>query len=382
MGDNSEFKVESLEFKEEESVLSEENTDLQSETLLYENFRYIVDKGQSPLRIDKYLMVRIENASRNKIQQAARNNCIKVNGKEVKPNYKVKPEDIIQIFLPTTPRDIEVIPQDIPLNIVYEDDDLLIVNKPSQMVVHPAYGNYSGTLVNALTYYFNPTSLQNGKVNMDAVKIKPLLVHRIDKNTTGLLVVAKTEDAQTRLAEQFYYHTIERTYTALAWGDFKEDKGTINANIARDEKDRKRMAVCSEDKGKNAVTHWEVLERFGYTTLIRCKLETGRTHQIRVHMKHIGHPLFNDETYGGDQILKGTTFSKYKQFILNCFDMLPRQALHATTLGFKHPRTKEEMFFSSELPSDMQNVIEKWQNYTNSNINADKITPNEETMTP
>ena len=369
MGENSEFKVGSSEFKEEKSVLSEENTDLQTETLLYENFRYIVDKGQSPLRIDKYLMVRIENASRNKIQQAARNNCIKVNGKEVKPNYKVKPLDVIQIFLPTAPRDIEIIPQDIPLNIVYEDDDLLIVNKPSQMVVHPAYGNYEGTLVNALTYYLNPSSLQNGQINMDSVKTKPLLVHRIDKNTTGLLVVAKTEDAQTRLAEQFYYHTIERTYTALVWGDFKEDEGTVNANIARDEKDRKRMAVCTEDKGKNAVTHWSVTERFGYTTLIRCKLETGRTHQIRVHMKHIGHPLFNDETYGGDQILKGTTFSKYKQFIQNCFDLLPRQALHATTLGFKHPITGKEMFFSSELPSDMQSVIEKWRNYTNKNEN-------------
>lgn len=332
---------------------------LEQADILYENFRYIVDKGQSPLRIDKYLMVRIENASRNKIQQAARNNCIKVNGKEVKPNYKVKADDVIQIFLPTAPRDIEIIPQNIPLDIVYEDRDLIIVNKPSQMVVHPAYGNYEGTLLNALTYYFQHSELSD-------TDTKPLLVHRIDKNTTGLLVVAKTEDAQTRLAHQFYHHTIQRTYTALVWGDMKEDEGTVNANIARDEKDRKRMAVCDESKGKTAITHWSVKERFGYTTLITCKLETGRTHQIRVHMKHIGHPLFNDNTYGGDQILKGTTFSKYKQFIQNCFETLPRQALHATTLGFKHPTTNEDVFFESRLPNDMQTVIEKWRNYIQS----------------
>ena len=354
--------------------LINEAEELQGGNVLYENYRYGVDKGQSPLRIDKYLMVRIENASRNKIQQAADGNYIKVNGKEVKSNYKVKPLDVIQIFLPTAPRDVEIIPQNIPLDIVYEDEYLLIVNKPSQMVVHPAYGNYDGTLVNALTYYLNPLSLQNGEICYDAVKTKPLLVHRIDKNTTGLLVIAKTEEAQTKLAEQFYYHTIERTYTALVWGDFQEDEGTVDANVARDEKDRKRMAVCSEDKGKNAVTHWQVIERFGYTTLIRCKLETGRTHQIRVHMKHIGHPLFNDETYGGDQILKGTTFSKYKQFILNCFDMLPRQALHATTLGFKHPATGKDMFFTSELPSDMQNVLEKWRRYID---NKDRAENNE-----
>ncbi|MBR1625939.1 MAG: RluA family pseudouridine synthase, partial [Bacteroidales bacterium] len=348
---------------DENLELREISSETETENLLYENFRYIVDKGQSPLRIDKYLMVRIENASRNKIQQAARNNCIKVNGKTVKPNYKVKPEDVIQIFLPTEPRDIEIIPQNIPLDIVYEDNDLLIVNKPSQMVVHPAYGNYDSTLVNALTYYLNKDDLAKDPENPNSIKTRPLLVHRIDKNTTGLLVVAKTEDAQTKLAEQFYYHTIERTYTALVWGDFKEDEGTVDANIARDEKDRKRMAVCTEDKGKTAVTHWNVIERFGYTTLIRCRLETGRTHQIRVHMKHIGHPLFNDETYGGDQILKGTTFSKYKQFIINCFELLPRQALHATTLGFKHPSTGRDMFFSSDLPEDMQNVIKKWRSY-------------------
>lgn len=335
-----------------------ENTE---KDILYENYRYTVDKGQAPLRIDKYLMVRIENASRNKIQQAAKSNCIKVNGEEVKQNYKVKPNDVIQIFLPTEPRDIEIIPQNIPLDIVYEDADLIIVNKKPNMVVHPAYGNYDSTLVNALTYYFQNSTPENKDK-------KPLLVHRIDKNTSGLLVVAKTEDAQSLLAEQFYYHTIERTYTALVWGDMKEDEGTIEANIARDEKDRKRMDVCSEDKGKRAVTHWKVLERFGYTTLVQCRLETGRTHQIRVHMKHISHPLFNDETYGGNIILKGTTFTKYKQFIMNCFDLCPRQCLHATTLGFIHPITKKQISFSSNLPEDMQAVIDKWRSYVSTNL--------------
>lgn len=329
---------------------------------LYENYRIVVDKGQSPLRIDKYLMVRIENASRNKIQQAAKADCIKVNSLSVKPNYKVKPNDVIQIFLTTEPREIEIISQNIPLDIVYEDEDLIIVNKHSGMVVHPAYGNYDKTLVNALEWHF-----QNSNKDKE---IHPLLVHRIDKDTTGLLVVAKNEQAQTLLAKQFYYHTIERTYTALVWGDFAENEGTINKNVARDSKDRKKMAVYLDtEKGKNAITHWKVLERFGYTTLIQCRLETGRTHQIRVHLMSEGHPLFNDATYGGDRILKGTTFSKYKQFILNCFDMLPRQALHATTLGFKHPRTNEDVFFSSTLPNDMQSVIDKWRKYTENSKN-------------
>ena len=338
-----------------------------TENELYEHWRFVVDKGQVPLRIDKYLMRRLENSSRNKIQKAAQNGCIKVNGNSVKPNYKVKPSDVIQIFLTTEPHDSEIIPQDIPLDIVYEDEHLIIVNKPAQMVVHPAYGNYDGTLVNALTYYFQNTPHNNAET-------KPLLVHRLDKDTTGLLVVAKTEQAQTKLAEQFFYHTIERTYTALVWGDFKEDSGTVQANISRDTADRKRMAVCSEDSGKHAVTHWQVIERFGYTTLIRCKLETGRTHQIRVHMKSIGHPLFNDSTYGGNQILKGTTFTKYKQFILNCFDIIPRQALHATTLGFEHPVTLQPMMFSSPLPSDMQQVIDKWRNYV---INKESYNQNQ-----
>lgn len=326
---------------------------------LFENYRVVVDKGQSPLRIDKYLMVRIENASRNKIQQAAKAECIKVNSKPVKPNYKVKPNDIIQVFLTTEPREIEIIPQDIPLDIVYEDSDLLIVNKPMGMVVHPAYGNYDKTLVNALEFYFQHTNQTD---------THPLLVHRIDKDTTGLLVIAKNETAQTLLAKQFYDHTIERTYTALIWGDMKEDCGTINKNVARDIKDRKRMATYEDSEiGKRAITHWKVLERFGYTTLIQCNLETGRTHQIRVHLSSIGHPLFNDATYGGDRILKGTTFSKYKQFILNCFDILPRQALHATTLGFIHPATKKEVFFTSNLPEDMSNVLDRWRKYTQTN---------------
>ncbi|MBR1770330.1 MAG: RluA family pseudouridine synthase [Bacteroidales bacterium] len=326
---------------------------------LYENYRIVVDKGQSPLRIDKYLMVRIENASRNKIQQAAHADCIKVNSKSVKPNYKVKPNDVIQVFLTTEPREIEIIPQQIPLDIIYEDDDLLIVNKPAGMVVHPAYGNYDGTLVNALEWHFQHTASK---------ETHPLLVHRIDKDTTGLLVVAKNETAQTLLAKQFYYHTIERTYTALVWGDFSEDEGTIDRNVARDQKDRKIMAAYDDSSiGKHAVTHWKVKERFGYTTLLQCNLETGRTHQIRVHLKSEGHPLFNDSTYGGDKILKGTTFSKYKQFILNCFDILPRQALHATTLGFQHPATKENVFFSSQLPNDMAQVLDKWRKYVDAN---------------
>lgn len=327
---------------------------------LYESHRIIVEKGQKLLRMDKYLMLRIENTSRNKIQQAARANCIKVNSQSVKPNYKVKPGDVIQIFLTREPRNTEIIPQNIPLDIVYEDDDLIIINKPMGMVVHPAYGNYDKTLVNALEWHFQHSE------NKDTDKeIHPLLVHRIDKDTTGLIVVAKNEESQTILAKQFYYHTIERTYTALVWGDFPDNEGTIDKNVARDSKDRKKMATYIDpEKGKRAITHWKVLERFGYATLIQCSLETGRTHQIRVHLMSEGHPLFNDATYGGDRILKGTTFSKYKQFILNCFEILPRQALHATTLGFKHPITNKEVFFSSALPSDMQQVIEKWEKYT------------------
>lgn len=338
--------------------MTEQEKDLQIDNELYENWRFTVDKGQTPLRIDKYLMARIENTSRNKIQKAARNDCIRVNNVPVKSNYKVKGNDLIQVFLTQEPREIEVKPENIPVPIVYEDNDFIIVNKPANMVVHPAYGNYEHTLVNALTYHF----LQEP---YDKEPIKPLLVHRIDKNTTGLLVVAKTEAAQTNIAEQFFYHTTKRTYTALVWGDFQEDEGTIDKNVARDIKDRKKMAVFEDGTGKRAITHYKVIERFGYVTLIECQLETGRTHQIRVHMSSIGHPLFNDLTYGGDVILKGTTFTKYKQFVQNCFDMIPRQSLHATTLGFVHPTTKKDVFFQSELPEDLTCVINKWRIYAN-----------------
>lgn len=342
--------------EDREQIIQEEDKEL------YENYRIVVDKGQGLLRIDKFLMTRIENVSRNKIQKAAQNECIKVNGQTVKPNYKVKPNDIIQIFLTTEPREIEIIPQNISLDVVYEDEDVIIINKQAGMVVHPAYGNYDKTLMNALMFQFQ------GQKNKQGEDVLPYMVHRIDKNTSGLLVVAKNETAQTNLAKQFFYHTVKRTYTALVWGDIEQEEGTIDVNVGRDLKDRKIMATFNdEEHGKRAITHWKVLFRFGYVTLIQCHLETGRTHQIRIHMKSIGHPLFNDETYGGDKILKGTTFTKYKQFIMNCFDIMPRQALHATTLGFIHPTTNKEVFFSSELPQDMKALIDKWEKYVNYN---------------
>lgn len=327
---------------------------------LYEHFRIVVDRGQSPLRMDKFLMLRIENASRNKIQNAAKAGNVLVNGKPEKSNYKVKPLDVITIVMSTPPREIDLVPEDIPLNIVYEDDDIVIVNKAAGMVVHPAYGNYTGTLVNALAFH-----LQN-KTTKEGEPLKPCLVHRIDKDTSGIMIVAKNELAQTRLSALFFNHNIDRCYNALVWGDFKEDEGTIRGNIGRSPKDRKVMAVFPEESeyGKPAVTHYKVLERFGYVTLIECRLETGRTHQIRAHMRSIGHPLFNDATYGGDQILKGTTFSKYKQFVQNCFKALPRQALHAKLLGLKHPTSGEYLLFDSELPDDMQFVLNKWRNYS------------------
>lgn len=337
----------------------QEEQALQEEQELYENYRVVVDKGQSLLRIDKYLVDRIEGASRNKIQLAIKADCVKVNDKTVKVNYRVKPGDLIQVFLTTEPREIEIIPQNIPIDIVYEDEDVIVVNKPASMVVHPGYGNYTSTLLNALTYHFQ---------NSNTPDVKPLLVHRIDKDTTGLLLVAKNEYAQTFLAKQFFEHTTERKYTALVWGDLKEDEGTIEGHIGRSLKDRKVMAVFPEgDYGKMAITHWRVLKKFGYVTLVECQLETGRTHQIRAHMRYIGHPLFADATYGGDQILKGTTFSKYKQFINNCFQIINRQALHATTIGFLHPTKLTRMNFTSELPQDMLSVIEKWESYTTNN---------------
>jgi 23S rRNA pseudouridine1911/1915/1917 synthase len=325
---------------------------------LFEHHRFVVDKGQTLLRIDKFLMNRIENASRSKIQNAAEAESILVNDKPVKSSYKVKPGDVISIVLTFPVRDTQVYPEDIPINIVYEDDEVVLVNKKAGMVVHPGYGNFSGTLVNALVFHFqNLPTHRNGE-------IRPGLVHRIDKNTSGLLVIAKTEHAMAALAKEFFDHTIERTYWALVWGDLKEDAGTITGHIGHSLRDRKVMDVFADGShGKYAVTHYKVLERFGYVTLVQCNLETGRTHQIRAHFKHIGHPLFNDETYGGDKIIKGTTFSKYKQFIENCFKLIPRQALHAKTLGFIHPTTKMKIFFDTQLPDDFEQVLEKWRGY-------------------
>ncbi|MES2747123.1 MAG: RluA family pseudouridine synthase [Bacteroidota bacterium] len=342
------------------------NIDFQEpEEELFEHYRFDVAKGQALLRIDKYLMLMVPNATRNKIQNAATAGDIYVNDIPVKSNYKVKPFDVIRILLAHPPFENRVDPEDIPLDIVYEDDSLLLINKPPGLVVHPGHGNYTGTLVNALAFHFQNLPLNSSE--------RPGLVHRIDKNTSGLLVIAKTEEAMSHLAKQFEDKTSEREYIALVWGNVKEDEGTIEGNIARHVKDRMQMAVFPEgDQGKHAVTHYKVLERFGYVTLVSCKLETGRTHQIRVHMKYIGHTLFNDERYGGDLILKGTTFTKYKQFIDNCFKTLPRQALHAKTLGFTHPVTKEFMSFDTELPQDMKDVIEKWRNYSKSHTTEDE----------
>jgi len=325
---------------------------------LYEHYRFEADPGQKPLRIDKFLVNRIENASRSKIQSAAEAENILVNNQAVRSNYKVKPGDIISIVMAYPPREIELIPENIPLNIIYEDDQLIIVNKEPGMVVHPSYGHYSGTLVNALMHHLKDLPL------FKTGDQRPGLVHRIDKNTSGLLVIAKTEQAMNKLAKQFFDKTTERRYIALVWGSFKEKEGTIEGNIGRNPKDRKVMHVFpTGEQGKDAVTHYKVIEELGYVSLLECQLETGRTHQIRVHFKYVGHPLFNDPEYGGDQILKGTTFTKYKQFVNNCFTLLPRQALHAKTLGFKHPRTGEFMQFTSDLPDDMVQVIEKWRRY-------------------
>ena len=332
---------------------------------LYEHFRFVAQKGQQPLRVDKYLMNYIENATRSKIQKSAKDGNIYVNDVPVKSNYKVKANDVVRVLFEHPPYEFLLVPEDIPIDIVYEDDELLVVNKPPGMVVHPGHGNYSGTLINALTFHFD--NLPNNSSD------RPGLVHRIDKDTSGLLVVAKTEGAMTHLAKQFFNKTTEREYVALVWGDVKEDEGTIEGNIGRHPKNRLQNTVYEEDeqgdeKGKHAVTHYKVLERLGYVTLVSCRLETGRTHQIRVHLKYIGHTLFNDERYGGDRILKGTSFSKYKQFVDNCFKVLPRQALHARTLGFVHPITEEFMRFESPIPEDIAKCVERWQKYSvNSN---------------
>ncbi len=326
---------------------------------LYEHHRIIADRGQKPLRLDKFLVVRLEGVSRSKIQEAASAGYIKVNDKAVKSNYKIKPFDVVTVLMDNPPREIEIIPEDIPLDIVYEDESLLIVNKKPGMVVHPSYGHYSETLVNALAFHLK------GLPIFDTTDLRPGLVHRIDKNTSGLLVIAKTDEAKTKLAKQFFDHTTYRRYIALVWGSFDEEEGTITGHVGRNPKNRKVMYVFPDgDFGKHAVTHYKVLEHFGYVSLVECRLETGRTHQIRVHLKHIGHPLFNDMEYGGDKVLKGTTFTKYKQFVENCFKILPRQALHAISLGFVHPVTGEDMRFDSELPEDFMNVIQKWKNYT------------------
>lgn len=326
---------------------------------LFEHFRFEADKGQSLIRIDKFLQNKLESTSRNRIQNAASSGSILVNNQPVKSSYKVKPLDVISIVLPEPPRKLELLPEKIEINIVYEDEHLLVINKDPGMVVHPGHGNYTGTLVNALMYHMkdNPLFQAGGE--------RPGLVHRIDKNTSGLLVVAKNEKAMTHLAAQFFNKTTRRTYNAIVWGEPDEKEGTITGNIGRNPKDRKKMTVFRDDtQGKHAVTHYRLLEHLGYVSLLECRLETGRTHQIRVHFQYIKHPLFNDSEYGGDKILRGTTFTKYKQFVQNCFNILPRQALHAKSLGFKHPISGKEMDFVTDLPEDMLTVIQKWRTYT------------------
>ena len=326
---------------------------------LYEHFRLVADQGQAPMRIDVYMSTHLEDTSRSRIQQALKEKYVYVNDQVVKANYIVRPGDVIRFVMPYRRRGHEIVAQDIPLDIVYEDEDVLVVNKPAGMVVHPGHGNYDGTLVNALSHYLGIT--QEPDAEDDRLGI---LVHRIDKDTSGLLAVAKNEKAQLNLAKQFLDHSIERRYQAVVWGDIREDEGTIEGNIGRDPNDRLRFRVYEEeDKGKHAVTHYRVLERFGYVTLVECRLETGRTHQIRVHMNKLGHPIFCDERYGGKEIRKGTIYAKYRQFIQNCFEICPRQALHAKTLGFAHPRTGDWKQFDSALPEDMTALLDKWRKY-------------------
>ncbi len=335
----------------EEELISEEGD-------LFEHHKFVVDPGQEPLRIDKFLLDRLASVTRNKIQDGIKNGYVLVNDTIVKANYKVKPADIIKIMFPKPPRETEIVAEDIPIDIVYEDQHLLVVNKAAGMVVHPAYNNWTGTLVNALTYHFKhlPTMENN--------EGRPGLVHRIDKDTSGLLVIAKTENAMNGLARQFFDHSIERTYIAVIWGEPKNESGTIDVNLGRDFKDRRVTAAFPDgDYGKHAVTHYNLIKNLRYVSLIKCNLETGRTHQIRAHMKYLGHPLFNDATYGGDKILKGTPFSKYKSFVDNCFKIMPRQALHAKSLGFIHPETNKPVYFESELPEDFKNLLSKWENY-------------------
>ena len=342
------------ESKKQEEEVQETNEEL------YERFSLVVDKGQESLRIDKFLSNRIEGATRNKLQQAINLGLVMVNGKEIRSNYKIKPRDSIIIYSDLSPEETEVVPEKMELNIVYEDTDLMIINKPAGMVVHPGSGNYTGTLLNGIAWY-----LQNQNPDISEEVLPRFgLVHRIDKNTSGLLLLAKTDNAMRELAKQFFDHTVKRQYAALVWGDMENETGTIEAHVGRHQRFRKLFEAYPEgDHGKEAITHYKVMEKFGYVTLLECVLETGRTHQIRVHMKYIGHPLFNDEIYGGDKIVKGTVFTKYKQFVDNCFQICKRQALHAKTLGFIHPTTGKEMFFEAALPDDMELVIEKWRKY-------------------
>jgi len=353
-GEENQLCINLPETEEDEEEISVSG----DESPLYEHFRFVADKNQSLLRIDKFLIDRLPNVSRNRIQLAAEANCIHVNGKAVKSNYRIKPVDTVVILMGRPRNEIEIVPEDIPLNIVYEDDQLLIVNKPAGLTVHPGHGNYTGTLLNGLAFYlkddplFNPADPGLG------------LVHRIDKDTSGLLVIAKRPETKTDLGRQFFQKTTLRNYVALVWGIPRNEAGHIEGNIGRDPRDRLKMTVFPDgEQGKEARTHYRVLEKFGYVALLECRLETGRTHQIRVHLKHIGHPVFNDERYGGNQLLKGLPSSNYKQFIHNCFDCCPRQALHAKTLGFRHPETKNRMFFDSELPPDMEQLIGKWRNF-------------------
>jgi 23S rRNA pseudouridine1911/1915/1917 synthase len=348
------YMKDKLPRQEQEPEIQDNNDEL------FERFSITIDKGQEPLRIDKFLTNRIEGATRNKLQQAINLGLVTVNGKEIRSNYKIKPLDSVIIYSDMSPEETEVVPENMELNIVYEDADLMIINKPAGMVVHPGSGNYTGTLLNGVSYYLKQ---QNPGISEDLLP-RFGLVHRIDKNTSGLLVLAKTDKAMRQLAKQFFDHTVKRQYTALVWGDLEKDSGTIVAHVGRHLRFRKLFEAYPEgDHGKDAITHYKVLERFGYVTLVECVLETGRTHQIRVHMKYIGHPLFNDDCYGGDKIVKGTVFTKYKQFVDNCFQICQRQALHAKTLGFIHPTTGNEMFFTAELPEDMSKVIEKWKTY-------------------
>ena len=333
---------------------------LDEEQGMFEHFRLNVDKGQAPMRVDKYMAIHLEDTSRHRIQLAIKNSYVLVNDKVVKANYVVRPLDVIRFVMPYQRRGLEILPEDIPLDIVYEDDYLLIVNKPAGMVVHPGHGHFSGTLVNALAFHLGFSQAPEAEDERMGV-----LVHRIDKDTSGLLVVAKDDETQMNLAKQFFVHSIERKYIAVVWGNITDDEGTIESFIGRDPSDRLRFKnVPDEDKGKHAVTHYKVLQRYGYITVVECRLETGRTHQIRVHMSSIGHPLFNDERYGGSEIRNGTIFAKYRQFINNCFQICPRQALHAATLGFIHPHTKKEIRFEAPLPEDMQSLIAKWREYT------------------